>query len=431
MTLSPLRAIVSMTTLALAGSAFGQAQVRAVFVANNGNLEGSVSSFTVGAGGGLTFVNKVITGTRTTTSQPCAGCNAYELSITPNGKYLASAHAAGDLDGITIFSVAGDASLTQVFQLPLPVGQGTPLDLVWLGNDLLAVTRTDTNPDQLVLYRFNPAVPSLTFLNAVPTGGNGIGYLAVHPNVPVLYANDSGQRVINAYSYLQTGAVTLIDSESTGTPFPLELTITRDGSKMYASCGISDGGNKVLGLNIASDGTLSLMKGQPFISPGSSPSNVFPTGDMTTLAVGHGTDATVRTFTINQGTGALVSTGHMFDVGLQGTLGDVRTMGRLLFVTDNSTATDGIMGLYSFTIDPAGALIQNGTIALTNGIAPRSLATWVFADLNGDGSVGPADLGILLGSWGPCAVPGDCPADLNGDGVVGPADLGQILGNWG
>lgn len=55
------------------------------------------------------------------------------------------------------------------------------------------------------------------------------------------------------------------------------------------------------------------------------------------------------------------------------------------------------------------------------------------ADLNGDGSVGPADLGILLGSWGNpgCGGALPCAADLNGDGNVGAADLGILLGSWG
>jgi len=48
------------------------------------------------------------------------------------------------------------------------------------------------------------------------------------------------------------------------------------------------------------------------------------------------------------------------------------------------------------------------------------------ADLNGDGVVDGADLGILLGAWG-----GDGPADLNDDGVVDGADLGLLLGAWG
>lgn len=51
------------------------------------------------------------------------------------------------------------------------------------------------------------------------------------------------------------------------------------------------------------------------------------------------------------------------------------------------------------------------------------------ADLNDDGQVDGADLGILLGAWGPCS--GGCPADLNGDGQVDGADLGELLGDWG
>jgi hypothetical protein len=51
-------------------------------------------------------------------------------------------------------------------------------------------------------------------------------------------------------------------------------------------------------------------------------------------------------------------------------------------------------------------------------------------DLNGDGEVNGADLGLILGAWGPCtATP--CTGDLNGDGNVNGADLGLILGAWG
>ncbi len=56
----------------------------------------------------------------------------------------------------------------------------------------------------------------------------------------------------------------------------------------------------------------------------------------------------------------------------------------------------------------------------------------VDADFNDDGIVDGADLGQLLGSWGPC--PGGktpCPADFNNDGVVDGADLGVLLANWG
>ena len=50
------------------------------------------------------------------------------------------------------------------------------------------------------------------------------------------------------------------------------------------------------------------------------------------------------------------------------------------------------------------------------------------ADINGDGAVGPFDLAIVLGAWGPCE---GCPTDFNGDNVVDAFDLAQVLGAWG
>jgi hypothetical protein len=48
------------------------------------------------------------------------------------------------------------------------------------------------------------------------------------------------------------------------------------------------------------------------------------------------------------------------------------------------------------------------------------------ADLDGDGSVGAADLTILLGAWGTSGA-----ADLDGNGTVGASDLTILLGAWG
>ena len=50
------------------------------------------------------------------------------------------------------------------------------------------------------------------------------------------------------------------------------------------------------------------------------------------------------------------------------------------------------------------------------------------ADLNGDGVVNGADVGLLLSEWGSCV---GCPGDLNGDGVVDGADFGLLLAAWG
>lgn len=62
-------------------------------------------------------------------------------------------------------------------------------------------------------------------------------------------------------------------------------------------------------------------------------------------------------------------------------------------------------------------------------VFPAQLASACFSDLDADGTVNGADLGLLLGMWGDCA--DGCNADLNGDGVVDGADVGLLLGDWG
>jgi hypothetical protein len=49
----------------------------------------------------------------------------------------------------------------------------------------------------------------------------------------------------------------------------------------------------------------------------------------------------------------------------------------------------------------------------------------LVGDLNGDGIINGADLGVLLGQWGTLG-----SGDLNGDGIVNGADLGMLLGAW-
>ena len=46
-------------------------------------------------------------------------------------------------------------------------------------------------------------------------------------------------------------------------------------------------------------------------------------------------------------------------------------------------------------------------------------------DLNGDGNVDGADMGLLLAQWG------TADGDINGDGTVDGADMGMLLAQWG
>jgi hypothetical protein len=82
-------------------------------------------------------------------------------------------------------------------------------------------------------------------------------------------------------------------------------------------------------------------------------------------------------------------------------------------------------------INDAGQIIGQGTRSGLSG--QRSFLLTPIgppqpADLDGDGQVDAADLGLLLGAWGPCAAP--CDADLDGDGTIDGADLGLLLAAW-
>lgn len=87
----------------------------------------------------------------------------------------------------------------------------------------------------------------------------------------------------------------------------------------------------------------------------------------------------------------------------------------ILLSCDDVSASDPAFGgqLGAGRID-AGAAVLAGPVRPAEG------------DLNGDGSINGADLGILLTQWG--AV--HSSADLNGDGVVDGADLGRLLTRW-
>lgn len=65
----------------------------------------------------------------------------------------------------------------------------------------------------------------------------------------------------------------------------------------------------------------------------------------------------------------------------------------------------------------------------TTGVVFRISQAPGASDIDRDGCVGQADLGILLSHWLQ-TVPPNTQGDLNGDGVVNQADLGILLADW-
>ncbi|MFG0258320.1 MAG: hypothetical protein ACF8GE_10500 [Phycisphaerales bacterium JB043] len=136
-------------------------------------------------------------------------------------------------------------------------------------------------------------------------------------------------------------------------------------------------------------------------------------------------DATL--YTVDLTTGAATPVGPVVEAG-QGTPLRLRGLefgadGRLYGV--GGPASEKVL----FVIDPASA------VAYRLGTMPSIEYFWAFSltalgdcptDLNDDGFVNGADLGLFLGNWGNPGV-----TDLDGDGTTNGADLGLFLGTWG
>lgn len=359
--------------LAVSGAAFGQSSQRAAFVANNGNVEGSISSFTFSPTGAPVFVAKTVTGS----GSGSAGNNAYGIALSPDGRHLATTHAtaASVVEQVSMFRVNADATLSSIGTFTTP---DSPLDAVWIRNDVLAITRTNTSLADLVyVYRFDPAPPgpSLTQID-VEDAGNFTAYVELSPDGQWLVAADSTGLTLRSYHVEIDGTLTPGAVTGTGT-YVLDPGFSRNGLRLYGGGGISGGSEAIPGFDFNPvDGSFTPLAGSPFVSSplNSSPKLAVATTDGRFMLVGHGSSSEVRTFLIDPTTGALTDTGFAFDVGIQGDLGDVAVLGDLVLVTDSFSGVNS--GLYSFRINTDGSFSMNGGLVNTQGTTPRTIAAW-------------------------------------------------------
>ncbi len=97
-----------------------------------------------------------------------------------------------------------------------------------------------------------------------------------------------------------------------------------------------------------------------------------------------------------------------------------------LFTERSRVAINAVCGeTYYIRIGGFATAVGVGVLEIDCGFSPEC-PTACVGDIDGNGVVDGADLGILLQSW---FLSG--PADLNGDGFVDGADLGLLLTNWG
>jgi len=375
-------------TLALIPAAAGQMAQPGAFVTNDGNNEGAITSFGFNPDGTLRLLDRVVLGTG---SDP--GTNATAIDVSADGRFLATGHAtAYDPEQLTIVEVGPDGSLAIVGEFLVP---NAPLDLVWIDEQHLAVATSDFGraPNGVGVYRWDPAARTLTETDREQFGTFTTNLL-MHRTERVLYAQNSpfGAGEVWGFSVDGDGQLTVVTIASSAPNFPLGMGMTPDAGKLYAAGGISGSGHDIVAFDVNVGGSLEIDFRSPYTSPGDSPKLIKVSEDGKWAFAGHGRDATIRGFAVDPGDGALTATGVSFDVGLQGSLGDAEIIGDTLLVTDNTTAIDGISGVYAFRIEADGRLRQLGPIADSGGTQPDQIAVW------------PAG--------------GSCRVDLNGDGVL-------------
>ncbi|MEQ8844905.1 MAG: GC-type dockerin domain-anchored protein [Phycisphaerales bacterium] len=424
----PVRRITALVSLAGAAVALGQATEPTVFVGNNGNLLGAVTSLQPDATGALVQVDYLIIDERPAGSGSLPGTNVEGIALSAGGRYLATGHATAlDPEQLTIIEVSSDGTMQIVDEFSVP---NAPLGMAWIDDEYIAVAESNIGDSFARVYRYTPGASpmtgSLVQTDITAAGGTFITNIESDPSRRLILVQDSafGGGTANVTSYEVSAAGTLTETGFvfTAPNFALDMALSPNGAWLYAGGGISGSGDAVLGFDVDSFGGLGIIPGSPFASPGDSPAWVTVSPDDRFVYAGHGRDATVQGFAIDQTTGALSALGVSFDVGSQGTLGTVGTLslpaGNFLFVTDNSTVFDDMSGIYSFRIEDTGDITQIGDIVMTPGSQPDNFVVWqpatdtCRADLDGDGQLTIFDFLAFQNLFDM----GDPAADFDGDG---------------
>ncbi|MGP1273254.1 MAG: beta-propeller fold lactonase family protein [Phycisphaerales bacterium] len=409
-----------------AGLAAAQPDQPTLFVGHYYSLGATVATFVINSDGTLTQAD----------NEP-SGIWSQGMAISPDGATLAVGNPAGTDDGssaqdrLYLFHVNADSTLTPI-GTPAAV-PASPSEMVWLDDDTLAVLRSDLGNTFINSYDVDLGTGALTLVDTVVPGGFGTS-LAIDRASGLLFAQDSFGNTIFRYTFDAAGDMTPAGSVLQGS-YPLDLTLSPDAGRLYTASGISANAEVITGFTVNAPGDpvpLTPLPASPYISAGDSPAYLAITGDGRHLFAGHGRDATVRGFAINAD-GSLTPTAAFFDVGIQGSIGDLAAYNDLLFVTDDTTASDGVSGVLVFRVDAGGGITQLGPVYPTGTPRPEAdLVVWApdappcLADVNGNGVVDPGDFTAWVTAYNAQA-PG---CDQNNDGACTPDDFTAWVVNY-
>ncbi len=256
-----------------------------LYVANRGS--GTVTTFTIGAGGVLTLVSS--TGSNSN-PVPVDGSAPDSLAMAQNGKFLYVGNSGSN--EITAFSIASSGLPTKI----PPVGVNTN-PLATGGTSLRGIV---TAPNAPFLYAVHDSsntvaafhIESSGLLTLVPASGANQNPIPVGASAPsaVILSRDgrflysaNGAGTITAFTIEGNGLLSLTQNSGgqvnpvpTGTS-PVAMTLSPDGRYLY----VANSGGRVSAYTIAADTglltSLSPLVGNPFLA-GTSPSDIVTLG---------------------------------------------------------------------------------------------------------------------------------------------------------
>lgn len=366
-----LLAAAALLPALAAAPAIAQSVAPAAFVVNNAG--DSITSYTLNPDGTLNRIGIFATG-----DLPQA------LSLSPDGKILAVGHgtSASTPEELRFYGVNADATLTPLLTTTTP---DSPLDMLWLNNDVLAVTRTVIGPSEVYAYAFDRSSNLMTTRDIISTGTFTSG-IAVAGNTLYADAGFLSGGSLSAWSFDASGDLEFVETEAIGGGgVSVDYAATPDGRFLYAAGGIGGNEDELHAFGIAPSGALTPLSGTPFLLDGRAPAEVIVDENGERLYVSfnwrNAGTGIIRAYEIDPATGAITDTGDVFvlggGVGDRGDTGPLAILGDVLFNLDMSTFRDGVLGLQTIRINPDGSmshidLLDTGT-ALGN---VSDLAVW-------------------------------------------------------
>jgi 6-phosphogluconolactonase len=220
-------------------------------------ISGGVSAFSIAANGVLSAVAG---------SPFPAGPGAWGVAIAPDGKHL---YIANDSGNVSAYSITSNGSLTSVPGSPFAVG-GAPTNLAITPNgQYLYVINQESNNLSAFSIAADGALSPVSG-SPYPAGGNPRA-VSLTPDGKYLYVADQSASEIAAFSIAADGALTVVPgSPFASSAGALGISVSPDGKHLYTSSSENDGQGvePLSAFSIAADGALTAVAGSPFSSGG-------------------------------------------------------------------------------------------------------------------------------------------------------------------